>query len=66
MYKLPRLIHLFSENATPSQTSVNINPDVLASQRGNTIIDVLRNETISFREKLISTQIVENQKYKGA
>lgn len=48
-----------TENATPSQTSVNINPDVLGFTAGNTIIDVLRNETISFREKLISTQIVE-------
>ena len=48
-----------TENATPSQTSVNINPDVLGITAGNTIIDVLRNETISFREKLISTQIVE-------
>ena len=29
------LIHLFlTENATPSQTSVNINPDVLGSQAG--------------------------------
>ena len=48
-----------TENATPSQTSVNINPDVLGFTAGNTIIDVLRNETISFREKLISTQIIE-------
>ena len=58
-----------TENATPSQTSVNINPDVLGFTAGNTIIDVLRNETISFREKLISTQIVERvstTKYKGA
>ena len=30
-----------TENATPSQTSVNINPDVLGFTAGNTIIDVL-------------------------
>ena len=38
-----------TENATPSQTSVNINPDVLGTA-GNTIIDVLRNETISLEK----------------
>lgn len=47
-----------TENATPSQTSVNISRCIRLHSR-NTIIDVLRNETISFREKLISTQIVE-------
>ena len=39
-----------TENATPSQTSVNINPDVLGFTAGNTIIDVLRNETISLEK----------------
>ena len=38
-----------TENATPSQTSVNINR-CIRLHAGNTIIDVLRNETISFRK----------------
>ncbi|WP_415426208.1 LacI family DNA-binding transcriptional regulator [Staphylococcus borealis] len=48
-----------TENATPSQTSVNINPDILGLTAGNTIIDLLGNKAISFTAKMISTQIVE-------